>query len=102
MKKIVASLALAAVASTSHATGGEIIAGMILGAIITQPRVVVQPPVVVYPQHPGVMYPQPIYQPRVLTPQPRVMTSHDPCYHYGQMVQTYDQFGHPMGFQVCR
>lgn len=119
MKKFVAAVAVLAFATTAiaqnrhhhhrdHYDKDLAAAALIIGSIgaiaiatqrANQPQVVVPAPGVVYP-HPG--YPQPIYQPRVLTPQPRVMTSHDPCLHYGQMVQTYDQFGHPMGFQICR
>ena len=53
-------------------------------------------------QQPQVIYhAQPVY-PRVPQPQRRIVTSYDPCYQYGQAVQTYDQWGYPMGYQICR
>jgi uncharacterized PurR-regulated membrane protein YhhQ (DUF165 family) len=53
-------------------------------------------------QQPQVIYHAPPVYPRVSQRQRRVVTSYDPCYQYGQAVQTYDQWGYPMGYQICR
>ena len=71
-------------------------ANAIANSIQPQQRIYVQPPQRVY------VYPQ---QYRQLRPTPlpsRVMTTYDPCYEFGQTVQTYDQYGHPMGYSICR
>lgn len=55
------------------------------------------------PAPPQVIYnTAPVYPQRMLAPQVRVVTSWDVCYRYGQAVQTYDQWGVPMGYQICR
>lgn len=101
MKKIVASLAIA-LAGTAHAGAGEVVAGIVLGTIISQPRVIVQtpPPVIVYPQQ--IYAPHPVYTQPQYYPVPRIITSSEPCYHYGQMVMTFDQFGRPIGYRNCQ
>ena len=108
MKKLVATLALAA-ATTAHAGGAEVVAGVILGAVIAQqPRVIVQPPPTVVYQGPVMVIPQQIYSPHPvytnphLYPVPRVITSSEPCQYYGQMVMTFDQWGRPIGHRNCQ
>lgn len=70
-----------------------------IGAVIVATQ---QQPQTVIVQQPAPVPVQPSYGVREYSPQPRVMTSHEPCYRYGQMVQTYDQFGRPMGFRSCQ
>lgn len=103
MKKFVAALAVFAVASAAQANGRDVAAGVILGAVIaSQPRVIVQtpPPVIVYPQQ--IYAPHPVYGQPQFYPVPRVAVSSEPCYHYGQMVMTFDQWGRPIGYRNCQ
>ena len=105
MKKIAAALALVTLAGTAQANGADIVAGVILGAVITQPRYAPVPPVymppnqvIVVPQ-PLPYVPNPNYQQNY--PYPRVITSSEPCQWYGQMVMTFDQYGRPIGYRNC-
>lgn len=104
MKKIAAALALIAITGTAQANGADIVAGVILGAVIAQPRVypapVYVPPqqVIVLPQQLPYV-PHPNYQQNY--PVPRVITSSEPCQWYGQLVMTFDQYGRPIGYRNC-
>lgn len=105
MKKIAAALALASLVGNAQANGADIVAGVILGAVISQPRgypqpVYVQPQQIYVVPQPLPYMPNPNYQ--QLYPVQRVITSSEPCQWYGQMVMTFDQFGRPVGYRNCQ
>ena len=90
MKKILIALTLALGAGSVLANGADLAAGLFLGAILSQPRTVVQqpPPVIIYTQ-------QPIPQLQQLV----IVT--EVCYYRGQVVRVFDQHGRMYGQQVC-
>jgi hypothetical protein len=106
MKRALAALALTAVTAQASAGAGEVAAGVILGAIIAQPRTVyVQPyqpayPVYIYPQQ--IYTPHPVYGQPQMHGYPRVITSSEPCHYIGQMVMTFDQYNRPIGYRNCQ
>lgn len=111
MKKLIVALSLvlasSAVLAQNHRHNHrdrDLLPAIILGtavgiAIANQNRPPPQP-VFVPPPHPVYVPPRlPRDYPHYA---PRIMTSHEPCYYTGQMVQIFDQWGQSMGFDACR